>query len=305
MLLPDSVKPTKTYQLQGLALFRFLFNWLAIILIILGVLNGLVFGIPASIGSFERIFFFATIPLLLVIGLWYNWPMVWKIETSDDGLLFYTLFQKRVVFWNKLTDILNKRWGNLTIYFVYYRNGESIRFPSGMNQQDELLALIKQYIPERLLTVEKESRQDKASLLRQGFFLFWSVAAIAGGIIGLIAVLQKLLSGALSNALWIAHPTVFLVLGVILGLTTVLRAKSVRIGGRGVIVKTWLNELDITWQDIQSIRQLPFGKTIAIKCRLGWFILGEELSRFHELRQLVTENTQLIGRRKEHDKLLG
>jgi hypothetical protein len=79
----------------------------------------------------------------------------------------------------------------------------------------------------------------------------------------------------------------------------------VRITVRGVLVKTWISELDITWQDVNSIRQLPFGKTIAVRSRLGWFILGEELSRFDELRQFVAENTKLIDSTEKRDNLLG
>ncbi len=304
-LLPNPAKPTNTYQLRNFALFRFAFNWFAVILIVFGALNWLVFGMPPNMDSFNRIFFSAATPLLLILGLWYNWPMVWRIETTDDGLLFCTLFQKRYVSYLSLTDVLNKRWGNETIYFVHCRNQGSIRFPSGMSRQDELLSLIKQYVPEKLSTVEKENRQDKASLFRQGFILLWSVVATAGGIIGLIELLQKLLSDGLSNTLGLALSTMFLLVGISLGLTTTLRAKSVQITGRGIIVRTWLSELDITWQDIKSIRRLPFGTAMAVKCRQGWFILGEELSRFDNLRKLVAEQTKLIDCAEKHDKLLG
>jgi hypothetical protein len=303
MPLPHVTKPSTIYRLRGLALFRFAFNWLAFIFIVLGALNSLVFGIPTGLDSIGRIFFCAAVPLLLMLGLWYNWRMVWKIETRDDGLLFSTLFQRRFVSWSTFTDILNKRWGDETIYFVHCRNQGSIRFPSGMDRQDELLSLIRQYVPERFLTVDKESRQDKASLFRQGFILVWSFGAIAGGTIELISMLTKILSGDLSNAIWIAQPVLFLVIGISLGATTISRVKSVQITGRGLLVRTWLSEFEVTWQDIKSVRRFPFGRTMLIASRPGWFIFGEELSRFDDLSQLIHNNTKLINR-DDNDKLL-
>jgi hypothetical protein len=303
---PPSVTTTsRTYRLRGLALFRFACNWLALIIIVWGALDTLVFGMPEWVDdAIGRTFFSVAMPLLLLAGCWYNWPMVWKIESWDDGLLFSTLFQKRFVSWITLTNVLNKRWGDHTIYLVHCRNQPSIRFLSGMDLQDELLSLIKQHVPERLLTEDKESRQDKASLYRQGYLLVWSLGATACGAIELISLVARILSGELRDAILVAHVMLFLGVGIPLFATTILHAKSIGITGRGLFVRTWLSEFEVAWQDITSVRRFPFGRALVITSRRGWFILGEELSRFDDLIQLVANNTKLIARDGKNDKFL-
>lgn len=283
-------------------MFRFAFNWLAVILLILGTLNCVVFGVPPGVVSFGRTYVFARLTVLLLIGLWYTWPMVWKIETSDDGLAFRTLFQTRRVSWSKLTDVEYQRWGYETVYVVRCNDQRSIRFPAGINEQDELLASIKQFVPDKLLTIGRESRQGKLSLFRQAFFLFWSCGATAGGAILLVSALAKLLSGDLLSTVGIVIGMLFLGLGITLGTTTILRAKTVRITERGLLVKTWLPNFEVAWQDITSVRRFPFGKTMLIASRTGWFLLGVELSRFDELSQLVQNSTRKINRDDQNDK---
>jgi hypothetical protein len=304
MPLPRVTTPSRTYRLRGFALFRFAFNWLAVILFVLSALDVLVFGMPTGIDSIGRTFFSVALPLMLLTGLWYNWPMVWKIESRDDGLLFSALFQRRFVSWNSLTDVLNKHCGDHTIYLVHCRNQASIRFLSGMDRQDELLSLIKQYVPENLLMVEKESCQDKVSLFRQGFLLIWSFVATALSTLILISKLAQVLSGDLRSVNGIALAILFLVVGISVGAATILRAKSVRITGCGLLVSTWLPEFEVAWQDVTSVREFPFDRTMVIKSRRGWFFLGEELSRFDDLRQLVHNNTKLIDHDEKNDKLL-
>jgi hypothetical protein len=283
--------PGRTYRLRGFAMFRFGFNWFAVTLLILAALSAAVFGIPHGISSVGRTLFSVRLPLFLLIGLWYTWPMVWKIETSDDGLLFHTLFKKRLVQWSKLTDIEYQRWGYETVYVVKCRDQRSVRFPAGINAQDELLSLIKQHVPDKLLAIGRETRQGKLSLFRQGFILLWSCCATASGALLLVSALAKLLSGDLIYGIWILLAALFLALGVTLGTTTILRAKSVRITERGLLVRTWLRELEVAWQDVMSMRRFPMGKTMIIASRNGWFILGVELSRFDELSQLVQNGT--------------
>ncbi len=263
-------------------------------LIVLGALNSLIFGMPAGIDSIGRNLFLVAVPLMLAIGLWCNWRAVWKVETQDKGLLFCTLFQRRFVSWGAITDVLNRRWGNETIYVVHCRDQAGVRFPSGMDRQDELLLFIKQHVPERLLKVDKESRQDKVSSFRQGFSMVWSFTAIIAGTIEMISLLPQLLSGDLRNAAWMAHAMLFLLVGIFVAATTILRVKSVRITAHGLLVKTWLSEFEVTWQDVKSVRRFPFDRSMVVGSRPGWFILGEELSRFDDLIQLVHNNTKPI-----------
>ncbi len=292
MLLPDTTKPINTYRLRAFALFHFVSMWLSMVMLVVFALIPLFPIVQLMVIGFAPffpgIFFYAVVALLFVINWRCLWPMVWKIETVDKGLLFCTLFQRHFVSWSSLTDVQSERLGDKTSYVVFYRDGKSIRFLSGMDRQGELLALIRQHVPERFLTVEKGSRQNKISLFIQSFFLLWSVGFTAGGIIELVQILRKALSGDLSHALWIAHAMLLLVAGVTVGCATILRAKSVRITDRGLNIETWICELDITWQDIKTMWRLPFGTTIVVKCRKGWFILGEELSRFDELSQFIT-----------------
>jgi hypothetical protein len=304
MHLTQVTAPGKTYRLRGLAMFRFAFNWLAVILVILGALNCIVFGVPPGVVSSGRTYFFARLTVLLLIGLWYTWPMVWKIETSDDGLAFRTLFQRRFVSWSKLTDVEYQRWGYETVYVVRCHDQRSIRFPSGINEQDELLASIKQFVPDKLLTIGKESRQGKLSMFRQAFFLLWSCGATAGGAILSVLALAKLLSGDPLSAIGIVIGMLFLGLGIILGTTTMLRAKTVRITEYGLLVRTWLPKFEVAWQDITSVRRFPFGKTMIIASQTGWFLLGVELSRFDELSQLVQSSTASINDDDKKDKPL-
>jgi hypothetical protein len=76
-----------------------------------------------------------------------------------------------------------------------------------------------------------------------------------------------------------------------MGAATILRTKSVRIMGSGLLVRTWLSEIEIHWTDMTSMRRpFPFSRTILVTSRRGWFLLGEELSRFDDLVQYITVN---------------
>jgi hypothetical protein len=110
----------------------------------------------------------------------------------------------------------------------------------------------------------------------------------------MISLLPQLLSGDLRNAAWMAHAMLFLLVGISLAATTILRVKSVRLTAHGLLVKTWLSEFEVTWQDVKSVRRFPFDRSMVVGSRPGWFILGEELSRFDDLIQLVHNNTKPI-----------
>ncbi|MDR3614652.1 MAG: hypothetical protein P4L53_13920 [Candidatus Obscuribacterales bacterium] len=223
--------------------------------------------------------------------------MVWNIDTNNDGLTFRTLFQKRFMSWNKLTDVEYQRLGYETVYVVHCSDQRSIRFPAGLNEQDELLSIIKQHVPDKLLTIGRECRQGRIAKFRQGFFLVWSCGATAGGVIVLVAGLVKLVSGDLRGVFEVALAMLFLVLGIAIGTTTTLRAKTVRITERGLLVKTWLSEFEVAWQDIKTVRRFPFGSTMIVSSPTCWFILGVELNRFDELSNFVVNNTKLINKR--------
>ncbi|CAM6006242.1 unnamed protein product [Sphagnum balticum] len=231
---------------------------------------------------------------MLAIGLWYNWQAVLEGRDPRRRVVLLHTISKALRIMGAIADVLNRRWGNETIYVVHCRDQAGVRFPSGMDRQDELLLFIKQHVPERLLTVDKESRQDKASSFRQGFSLVWSFAAIIAGTIEMISLLPQLLSGDLRNAAWMAHAMLFLLVGIFLAAMTILRVKSVRSTAHGLLVKTWLSEFEVTWQDIKSVRRFPFDKSMVVGSRPGWFILGEELSRFDDLIQLVHNSTKPI-----------
>ncbi len=280
-----------SYQLRGLALFRFAFNWFAFLLLGLSAINFAIFGMPQLMPDFVKSFYAIALPAMMSFACWNIWPLVWKVETNSDGIEFHALFQKTFVLWTSLEDVQYKRWGNETIYEVQERLGKKLRFPYGMKRQEELLELIRKHVPERLVAEEKESRQDKLSLFRQGFFLVWAASASLGGLLGLTILLGQLLIGNLTNPLWIVFPIFFFAAGLGIGANTLLRAKNVLLTSRGFLVKTWIHELDIAWQDIKSIRKLPFGKSLAIKTSQGWFILGKELNRFDELSKFFAEHT--------------
>jgi hypothetical protein len=231
--------------------------------------------LPPELGYLRYVLYVA-IPVMLPLPfLWYSWPMVWKIEAQEEGLVLWRLFGKRFVPWIWLTDVMNKQWGGQTICVVSCHHGESMRFLSGMTQQDELLLLLREHVPERFLTVEKENRQERASLFQQGYRLFWSLLATLVGSTVLISTVPKVLAGDLSNTVGILVPMLFLIVGPYLGATTILRAKSVRITVRGLLIKTWLSQSEIKWQDIRSVRRFPIGRTLAVNSSQGWFLLGE------------------------------
>jgi hypothetical protein len=154
------------------------------------------------------------------------------------------------------------------------------------------------------LTTEGESCQGKVTLFRQAFSLVLSCGATAGGAYFLVLALAKLLAGDLRSAVAIVPAMLFLVLGIVIGTTTMLRAKNVRVMGRGLLVRTWLSEFEVTRPDIMSVRRFPFGRTMVIASPTGWFLLGQELSRFDELSRIVQKSTKLINSDYKSDKHL-
>jgi hypothetical protein len=152
------VQENKTYRLKLMVLARLLAE-VTVLVILLLLPGGLwIAGKLAELPGYGKCLLVALSGIALLALPCYGF-LTAAVRVSDQGLTTIALFRRRYAEWWKIKGLRFRSSGFLRRYVVSYQGGE-LNFPAWLDNQKELVDLIRNRLPQEAATESRLYKQD-------------------------------------------------------------------------------------------------------------------------------------------------
>lgn len=223
--------------------------------------------------------------------------ITYRVAVDIDGIRTISVFRRQFMPWGGVTGLrLRSAFGWRR--YVVVSESEELSFPIWLNNISELVDQIRAQLPQggRMVATggAKIFAHDNVGTCFQLFKLLLGFVFI-GLFWAFFAYLQTAKKKAdPSDAAVILIASILITVAILVrSLVIVMMPRVVSTNSRGITLKSFFNQLELTWDDVKAVSApfflLPEG--VVLKTSKGKVLIGNELDAFDELEEELRART--------------